>query len=226
MWGGEVLEYNRTIFERKNDIIKFLQYVFGYVYLSLEQIALSHCTGATPLKSNQSFYENGIVPWLRTQEVVYKDIYRTKCFITQEAVQKTSAKWIPTNCVIVAISGASAGRCAINKIPLTTNQHCLNIEVNKEIAEYKYVYYCICSQYEELITKKEGARGDLSVAKIIKLKIPIPPIEKQRKIIATLNQFDTLYNDIFNRLSAEIKLRKKQYEYYQNNLLIFKELIK
>ncbi len=161
---------------------------------------------------------------MRSQEVIYTDIDRTECYITEEAVQKTTAKWIPVNCVIVAISGASAGRCAINKIPLATNQHCLNIEINKEIAEYRYVYYCICNQFEELIAKKEGARGDLSVTRIMKLRIPIPPIEEQKRIIALLDRFNMLCNDLSSGLPAEIEARKKQYEYYRDKLLSFEEV--
>ena len=61
-------------------------------------------------------------------------------FITEKAVKETSAKWIPENCVIVAISGASAGRCAINKFKTTTNQHCLNMEIDESKALYKYVF--------------------------------------------------------------------------------------
>ena len=64
-------------------------------------------------------------------------------FITGKAVEETAAKWIPENCVIVAISGATAGRCAINKIKATTNQHCLNMQIDAEKALYKYVYYCM-----------------------------------------------------------------------------------
>ena len=60
-----------------------------------------------------------------------------------KAVEKTGIKWIPANCVIIAISGATAGRCAINKIPTTTNQHCLNLEINPEKALYKFVFYCV-----------------------------------------------------------------------------------
>ena len=191
------------------------------VYLSLDEIAANRCTGGTPLKSNADYYLNGTVPWLRTQEVVYNEIESTECYITEEAVKKTSAKWIPENSVIVAMSGASAGRCAINKIPLTTNQHCLNIEVNKSIAEYKYVYYCICNQYKELIEKKEGPRGDLSVARIMSLKIPVPVIGKQREIVALLEKFDTLSNDLSKGLPAEIDARQKQYEYYRDKLLSF-----
>lgn len=197
---------------------------------SLKQIALSSRSGGTPLKSNKDYYENGTIPWLRTQEVVFNKINKTDCFITELAVQETSAKWIPANCVIVAISGASAGRCAINKIPLTTNQHCLAIEINPEVALYKYVFYCVCNQYDDLIAKKEGARGDLNSSRILGLEIPIPypedkekSLAEQQRIVDILDRFDKLCNDISEGLPAEIEAREKQYEYYRDKLLTFKK---
>ena len=68
--------------------------------------------------------------------------------LTDEAVKNSSAKWIPENCIIVSMYGATVGRVGINKIPLTTNQACANIEINENIANYKYVYYCLLNQYE------------------------------------------------------------------------------
>jgi type I restriction enzyme S subunit len=138
-------------------------------------------------------------------------------------LKNSSAKWIPENCVIVAISGASAGRCGINKIPLTTNQHCLNIEVDKTIALYRYVYYSICAKQEELLSKKEGARGDLNASRILSLQIQLPSIEEQQRIVNILDRFDKLCNDISEGLPAEIDARKKQYEYYRDKLLTFNE---
>ena len=58
----------------------------------------------------------------------------------------------------------------------------------------------------------------------MKLRIPIPPIEEQRRIIALLDRFDMLCNDLSNGLPAEIETRQKQYEYYRDKLLTFKEL--
>ena len=52
-------------------------------------------------------------------------------------MNSSSAKYIPANCVIVAMYGATVGRVGINKIPLTTNQACANIEVDDSIAFYK-----------------------------------------------------------------------------------------
>ena len=193
-------------------------------YVSLKSICKKISSGGTPLKSNKEYYDNGTVPWLRTQEVVFSEIKSTDCFITDKAVLETSAKWIPANCVIVAISGATAGRCAINKIPLTTNQHCLNLHIDDSKALYKYVYYCVCSFQKELLGRKEGARGDLTSTLISSLNIPLPSLDKQQRIVDILDRFDALCNDISSGLPAEIEARQKQYEYYRDKLLSFKRL--
>ena len=191
--------------------------------VSLKSVVKRSSSGSTPTKGVSAYYENGTIPWLRTQDVKFNEIYEISSFITEEAVKKTSAKWIPENCVIVAISGATAGRCAINKIATTTNQHCLNLEINNDKALYKYVYYCVYSKYEELISRKQGARGDLNSTLILGIEIPLPPLETQERIVAILDRFDTLCNDLSSGLPAEIEARRKQYEYYRDKLLTFKE---
>ena len=210
--------------EQSRALIKLLQYVFGYAGVSLQDVVKNSCSGGTPKKGVSEYYEGGNIPWLRTQEVVFRDICKTECFITESAVKNSAAKWIPENCVIVAISGATAGRCAINKIPLTTNQHCLNLEVDPEMALYRYVYYCICAKQEELLAKKEGARGDLNSTGILSLQIDLPSIEKQKRIVSILDRFDSICNDLTSGLPAEIEARQKQYEYYRDKLLTFKEV--
>ena len=210
--------------EQSRALIKLLQYVFGYAVVSLQDVVKNSCSGGTPKKGVSEYYEDGNIPWLRTQEVVFRDICKTECFITESAVKNSAAKWIPENCVIVAISGATAGRCAINKIPLTTNQHCLNLEVDPEMALYRYVYYCICAKQEELLAKKEGARGDLNSTRILSLQIDLPSIEEQKRIISILDRFDSICNDLTSGLPAEIEARQKQYEYYRDKLLTFKEV--
>ena len=188
----------------------------------LGEIEKSHCSGSTPTKSKKEYYDNGTIPWLRTQDVRFNEITEVDSFITEVAVKETSVKWIPENCVIVAISGATAGRCAINKIKTTTNQHCLNIEIDDRKALYKYVFYCVCNQYDELISLKQGARGDLNSSSILNVKIPVPSLSEQQRIVDTLDRFDTLVNDLSQGLPAEIEARQQQYEYYRDQLLTFK----
>ncbi|MFW0861566.1 MAG: restriction endonuclease subunit S, partial [Dethiobacter sp.] len=54
-------------------------------------------------------------------------------------------------------------------------------------------------------------------------KIPVPSLEEQARIVAILDRFDALTNDITSGLPAEIEARRKQYEYYRDKLLTFKE---
>ena len=193
--------------------------------MQLRSVIAHSCSGATPSKSNSDYYTDGTIPWLRTQDVRFNEIYSVDSFITEKAVAETGAKWIPKNCVIVAISGATAGRCAINKIPITTNQHCLNLVIEDKKALYKYIYYCICNQHEELLAKKQGARGDLNASLILGTEIPLPPLPEQRRIVSILDRFDALCNDLTSGLPAEIAARQKQYEYYRDKLLTFKERV-
>ena len=59
-----------------------------------------------------------------------------------------------------------------------------------------------------------------------KVEIAVPQIEEQQRIVDILDRFDALCNDITSGLPAEIEARKKQYEYYRDKLLTFKELKK
>ena len=59
---------------------------------------------------------------------------------------------------------------------------------------------------------------------ILKAEIPLPSLEEQKSIVALLSRFDTICNDISSGLPAEIEARQKQYEYYRDKLLTFKQL--
>lgn len=72
----------------------------------------------------------------------------------------------------------------------------------------------------------ESSMKNLTMEKIRKFIIPIPPLEIQQRIVDILDRFDTLCNDISSGLPAEIEMRQKQYEYYRDKLLTFKELKK
>lgn len=185
-------------------------------------------SGSTPTAGVPKYYEGGDIPWLRTQEVKFSDIHQTEVKITEAALNDSAAKWIPANCVIIAISGATAGRSAINKIPLTTNQHCGCLEIDDSKALYRYVFHWVSFNYENIKSLGQGARGDLnsSIIKNFKLPIPFPgnpqkSLAEQTRIVAVLDKFDALTNSLTEGLPREIELRQKQYEYYRDLLLNF-----
>lgn len=95
------------------------------------------------------------------------------------------------------------------------------LSIDESLAHYKYVFHCLCWRYNELVSKKQGARGDLNSSLILSTLIPLPPLEKQREIVSILDRFDALCTDLSSGLPAEIEARQKQYEYYRDKLLTF-----
>jgi len=73
---------------------------------------------------------------------------------------------------------------------------------------------------------KNQSQPFVSYAALNSVSIPIPSIEKQKEIVAILDKFDALVNDISIGLPAELQARRQQYEYYRNKLLTFKVLEK
>lgn len=98
-------------------------------WVTLNEVAQRVSSGGTPRSGTKEFY-NGSIPWLRTQDIDYRDVYKTSVSITEAGLNSSSAKWVPENSVIVAMYGATAAKVAVNKIPLTTNQACCNITVD------------------------------------------------------------------------------------------------
>jgi len=192
-------------------------------WVKLGEVASKIITGVTPKAADPKYYQDATNPWIRTQDVNFCRINEASAFVTDQAVAELPLKWVSPHSVVVAISGASAGRSAILNIRAVTNQHCCNIEINSKLADFRYVYYCIASCYEQLRNLGRGARGDLNVSIIKSFEIPLPALDEQRYVADILDRFDVLVNDISSGLPAEIAARRAQYEYYRDRLLSFPE---
>jgi type I restriction enzyme S subunit len=70
-----------------------------------------------------------------------------------------------------------------------------------------------------------GAQPKLSQANLNRIPVPAPPIEEQERIVAILDKFDALVNDLTVGLPAELAARRKQYDYYRDRLLTFDEAV-
>lgn len=190
----------------------------------IKDICINISSGGTPSTRNPDYY-NGNIPWLRTQEINWNSIKDTEIKITNEAVLNSSAKLIPKNCVIIAMYGATVGKSAFNNIPLTTNQACCNLEINSNLANYKYVFYWFLNKYKYIKSLGQGSQTNINSQIIKNLVIELPSLQEQEKIVNILDKFNKLVNDISEGLPAEIEARRKQYEYYRNKLLSFEELV-
>lgn len=87
--------------------------------------------------------------------------------------------------------------------------------------KYLYYYFEQTKDYTLVPLMKGGANVALHMKDIEKLKIPIPTLAEQQRIVDILDRFNTICNDISSGLPAEIELRQKQYEYYRDKLLTF-----
>jgi type I restriction enzyme, S subunit len=90
--------------------------------------------------------------------------------------------------------------------------------------KYLYYYFEQTKDYTLVSLMKGGANVALHIKDIEKLKIPIPLLSEQQRIVNILDRFDSLCNDISKGLPAEIDERQKQYEHYRDKLLTFKNI--
>ncbi|TPH32026.1 restriction endonuclease subunit S [Helicobacter pylori] len=127
--------------------------------------------------------------------------------------------------IIISQGGASAGYVNYMTSKFWAGAHCYAIELNSEKLNYKYLYYFLKNSQIILMKSQFGAGiPALNKADIETLTIPIPPLEIQQEIVKILDQFSILTTDLLAGIPAEIKARKKQYEYYREKLLTFKPL--
>lgn len=122
----------------------------------------------------------------------------------------------------LTISGrGTIGYCELRKESFYPIVRLICIKPKKKSVNISFLKY-----YIETIKFKVPTTGipQLTVPMISNYKIPVPPVEEQEKIVNILNRFEKLCNDISEGLPAEIEARQKQYEYYRDKLLTFKEL--
>lgn len=150
------------------------------------------CSGGTPKSTCSSYYEGGTIPWLNTKEINYNRIFETESHITEDGLNNSSAKWIDSNAVVVAMYGATAGRVAIAKVPMTTNQACCNLMIDSSKADYNFIYYYLSNSYKYLLSMANGAAQQNLNAQIIKdLFISLPSLDEQRSIASILSSLDS-----------------------------------
>ena len=87
----------------------------------------------------------------------------------------------------------------------------------------RYLYYILQITLKKYVNSGMG-NPKLMSNTMAKVQIPIPTIKTQNYIVSILDKFEKLTNDISIGLPAEIEARRKQYKYYRNKLLTFKEV--
>ncbi|MDY5185249.1 restriction endonuclease subunit S [Helicobacter trogontum] len=97
------------------------------------------------------------------------------------------------------------------------------IENNEKELLNRFLFYFYQNIRWENHYSKGGTIARLYNDNLKKIQIPIPPLATQEKIVSILDKFHALTTDLTSGIPAELEARKKQYEYYRNKLLTFKE---
>lgn len=182
--------------------------------------------GYTPSKANKDFWENGTIPWFRMEDI------RENGRILSESIQKITpqavkgGKLIPKNSIIVATTATIGEHALAIADSFLMNQRFTSFtirELLKDKLDVKFVFYYffkICEWCKQ--NTNSSSFPSVDMAKLKKVKFPIPSLQTQQKVVDILDKFDTLVNSITEGLPREIELRRKQYEHYRELLLNFK----
>lgn len=149
-------------------------------------------SGGTPTRKNEDFYKDGQIPWVKTGDLKTKYIYKTSENINQLGVENSSAKVFPKKTVLIAMYGATIGNCSLLGIESASNQACAAFLPNDSVIP-EYLYYFLISIKDRLISLGVGgAQPNISVSILKQLRIPLPPLETQKKIAAVLDKAQEL----------------------------------
>ena len=150
-------------------------------------------------------------------------LYDSTQHITPEAVK---GELFPADSIIISTS-ATIGEHALIKVPSLANQRFTYLTLKpeyKDMINFGFIFY-YCFKLGDYCREhlNQGNFASVDMVKFSEFIFSIPTLEKQKEIVNTLTRFDKLCNNFSEGLPAEIEARQKQYEYYRDKILTFKE---
>lgn len=150
-------------------------------------------SGGTPSRSNNAFFENGTIPWVKSGELKSRYITDVEEYITDLAVEKSSAKLVSKGSLLIAMYGATVGEVSQLTFDATTNQAICNIQPDKTVCDVNYLYRFLEASKPYLLSRRVGGgQPNISQGVIKDLDVLLPPLEEQRRIASILDQADEL----------------------------------
>ena len=203
--------------EQSRALIKLLQYVFGYVRISLGDIG-SICKCKRILKSQTNTVSG--VPFYKIGTFGKA----ADAYISQETFDEYRSKYnFPKKGDVLISAAGTIGRTVVydGKPAYFQDSNIVWIDNDESIVLNSYLRYCY--ELKPWKASEGGTIPRLYNDNIAKAVIAVPSIEEQKRVVSILDRFDAICNDLTNGLPAEIEARQKQYEYYRDKLLSFKE---
>lgn len=167
-------------------------------------------SGGTPSTGKKEYWDNGTIPWIGSNLCQNKVLTNNDGkFITSEGLEHSSARWYYKGFVLVALVGATIGKCALINFDTTTNQNIagINVPSNKYFESY-FVFFALQSLYSLFQNIGEGKFKMANLSFVRSLPIIKPPlslqqsfaekieaIEKQKELIQqSIKETETLFN--------------------------------
>ncbi|MGN6512326.1 MAG: restriction endonuclease subunit S [Lysobacteraceae bacterium] len=147
-------------------------------------------SGGTPDKNRVDFWENGTIPWLNSGAVNDGRIYEPSAYITQEAFERSSAKWIPAGSLLVALAGQgkTKGMVAQLMFESTCNQSMAAIVSGGEINS-RFLYWWLACNYQNIRNMAGGdLRDGLNLELLGEITCPLPLDAEQASIADFLDR--------------------------------------
>ena len=178
----------------------------GVPYKTLGEVCDGIYAGGTPLTSHPEYYD-GDIPWLRSGEIDFNIITSTSRKITKLGFESSSARMVPAKSVLMAMTGATVAKVAINEIKLTANQSVCALVPSSDL-HYRFMYYYLALKYNTLRDTAQGALTSFNIGLIKQIKIPLPPLPIQEEIVQILDTFTELITNIDTEIKDIHKIIK------------------
>ncbi|NOU46893.1 MAG: hypothetical protein HOO86_07520 [Bacteroidales bacterium] len=155
-------------------------------------------SGGTPDRENADYW-NGTIPYIKTGQIFFNHIYEAEEFITQLGLENSSTRIIPSGTILMAMygQGVTRGRVSILKIDAAINQAVAAISIKSKTIEINFLYHQLQSLYEHLrmISDARGGNQSNLNSKLIKeLKIAVPTLNIQKRIVTQIEKEQELVN--------------------------------
>nr|WP_315155208.1 restriction endonuclease subunit S [uncultured Flavobacterium sp.] len=163
----------------------------GWIWTTIGEIAILS-SGGTPNRGNRSYF-NGDIPWVKSGELNHSIIAKAEESITQEAIENSSAKIVPSGTLLIALYGSTVGKLAFLGIDAATNQAVAALKTTNSF-ESKYLYYYLLHNRERLLQKRVGGAQPNISQKILQIfPIPLSPLQEQEIIV---HQIESLFSKL------------------------------
>lgn len=170
--------------------------------------------GGTPSTKIEEYW-NGEIPWITPNDLsnhTFKYIERGERNISDLGLSKSSAKLHPINTILLT-SRAPIGYLALAKNEVSTNQGFQSIRCDENKANANYVYYALKVYMDRVKALASGATfPEVSGKKVGKVKLPLPPLETQKKIASILSGYDDLIENNLKRIKILEEMAQQTYE--------------